>query len=75
MTNTEKIIGEIPRTDTSKIRVSVKTYEGKVRGDIRLYVQDEAGKSIPTKKGVGVPKEDFDTFLELLNKAKGELVA
>ena len=55
------------QSDTQPVMVSVSTFKGRQRVDIRRYwtnVND--GKLYPTKKGVSIPFEEFVEALDSL---------
>jgi hypothetical protein len=66
-------IGEIERTETEVVRVSTEEYKGRKYVDVRIYFENDEGEWKPTKKGVTIPPEKIDLFLDLIKKAKESL--
>lgn len=67
------IIGEIQKTGTDKIIVTVKEFKGKTYVDVRTFFENDEGEMIPTKKGVSLTPENLDELIGLLTEAKGKL--
>jgi len=67
------LIGEIQKNSIEKIRVILSEYKGYKFIDIRVYVEDDKGEWIPTKKGIAVPPDKVDEIVSLLKEAKGNL--
>lgn len=67
------IIGEIQKTGTDKIIVTVKEFKGKTYVDVRNFFENDAGEMIPTKKGVSLTPENLDELIQILNEAKKKL--
>ena len=66
-------IGEIQRTETEVVRVSMEEYKGRKYLDVRIYFANDEGEWKPTKKGVTVQPEKIDLFMDLIKKAKETL--
>ncbi len=66
-------IGEIQKTGTDKIIVTVKEFKGKTYVDVRTFFENDEGEMIPTKKGVSLTPENLDELIRLLTEAKGKL--
>jgi hypothetical protein len=45
------MLGEILKSETDKIVVSLKEYKGRKYIDVRTYFQGDDGNYLPTKKG------------------------
>jgi hypothetical protein len=67
------IIGEIQRTGTDKIIVTVKEFKGKTYIDVRTFFENDDGEMVPTKKGVSLTPENLDELIRLLAEAKKQL--
>ena len=67
------IVGEIQKTGTDKIIVTVKEFKGKTYIDVRNFFENDEGEMIPTKKGVSLTPENLDELIHLLNEAKKQL--
>ncbi|MEN6617318.1 MAG: transcriptional coactivator p15/PC4 family protein [Syntrophorhabdus sp.] len=67
------IIGEIQRTGTDKIIVTIKEFKGKTYIDVRNFFENDEGEMIPTKKGVSLTPENLDELIRILNEAKVKL--
>ena len=67
------IIGEIQRTGTDKIIVTVKEFKGKTYVDVRTFFENDDGEMVPTKKGVSLTPENLDELMRLLGEAKKQL--
>ena len=67
------IIGEIERSDSETIRITVEEYKGVKRLDIRIYYKDSEGELKPTKKGVPFKLEDIDKLSGLVSEAKNKI--
>ncbi len=66
-------IGEIERTETEVVRVSMDEYKGRKYLDVRIYFANDEGEWKPTKKGVTIQPEKIDLFMDLIKKAKETL--
>lgn len=67
------IIGEIQKTGTDRIIVTVKEFKGKTYIDVRTFFENDEGEMVPTKKGVSLTPENLDELIRLLTEAKGKL--
>ena len=66
-------IGEIQKTGTDKIIVTVKEFKGKTYIDVRNFFENDEGEMVPTKKGVSLTPENLDELIHLLGEAKKNL--
>ena len=66
-------IGEIGRTETEVVRVSVEEYKGRKYLDVRIYFESDEGEWKPTKKGVTIQPDKIDLFMDLIRQAKESL--
>jgi len=67
------IIGEIQKTGTDKIIVTIKEFKGKTYVDVRNFFENDEGEMIPTKKGVSLTPENLDELINILTEAKKQL--
>jgi len=66
-------IGEIGRTETEVVRVSIEEYKGRKYVDVRIYFENDEGEWKPTKKGVTIQPDKIDLFMDLIRQAKESL--
>ncbi len=66
-------IGEIQKTGTDKIIITVKEFKGKTYVDVRNYFENDEGEMVPTKKGISLTPENLDELIQLLGEAKKNL--
>jgi hypothetical protein len=62
-------VGDIERGETEVLRVSAEEYKGRKYLDIRIYFENDQGEWKPTKKGVTIPPDKVQEFIELVKKA------
>lgn len=55
----DNVVYTFPKNRREEIRASLGEYRGHRLADVRVYVTDEDGTDIPTKKGVSVRFEDL----------------
>lgn len=68
-----KLIAEMQKNPTERIRVSIEEYRNSTFVDLRVYWQDEAGQWRPSRKGIALSSETIDEVIEALQKASKEL--
>lgn len=68
-----KLIKEIEKNSSNKIRVSLTDFKGHDFVDVRVYYEDEDGEYKPTKKGIALKPEVIPEVIEALQKAEKEL--
>ena len=68
----QKEIGSIEKGANSKVVVSLTTYRKNLYFDVREHIKTESYEG-PTKKGVRLDVEQFDDFMKLMSKLKGEI--
>lgn len=66
-------IGEIQKTGTDKIIITVKEFKGKTYVDVRNFFENDEGEMVPTKKGISLTPENLDELIRLLGEAKKNL--
>jgi hypothetical protein len=67
----EKIEGEIGRCRKGAgeiVVVSVAPFRGRLRLDVRVFWQNDAGEWLPTRKGVSIGREDCHEFARLVRE-------
>jgi hypothetical protein len=69
----QKIIKDIEKNATNKIRVSVTEFKGNNYIDLRVYYEDEAGEYKPTKKGVTFRPDQISQVIDGLLQAEKEV--
>ncbi len=67
------VVGEIQKTGTDKIIVTIKEFKGKTYVDVRNFFENDEGEMIPTKKGVSLTPENLDELINILTEAKKQL--
>ncbi len=67
------IIGEIQKTGTDKIIITVKEFKGKTYVDVRNFFENDEGEMVPTKKGISLTPENLDELIRILGEAKKSL--
>lgn len=67
------IIGEIQKTGTDRIIVTVKEFKGKTYVDVRNFFENDEGEMVPTKKGVSLTPENLDELIRILGEARKRL--
>lgn len=75
MPDENKVLAEFKRGTDSVLRVSLSVFKGRTYVDVRLYVVNDKGEAHPTKKGVTVPPDSWDSFREAVVAAGRELQA
>jgi hypothetical protein len=70
----DTIIGTVSRQRNEEIRVSIRRSQGKKVLDIRIWVQDDLGKMIPTGRGVSLSRHDWTKLRQVLEKLVRERV-
>jgi hypothetical protein len=50
-----------------EVRASLSTYHGYRLADLRVFVEDEAGNWIPTRKGLAVRVEDLPALRDAID--------
>lgn len=61
-------LGEIVKSETDKIVVSVNAYKGHRYVDVRTYFQGDDGNYLPTKKGVTFSPKFIEAMIKILKK-------
>lgn len=54
---------ELERNDLVRIRIARTKYRDHEFVDIRIYVQNDAGEFVPTKKGITLSPEQLPKFI------------
>ena len=66
----DSLITKMEKNSQEEIRFTLQEYRGTDLIDIRVYFDPGSGKRKPTKKGISVPVERFDEFMQCLKNVK-----
>ena len=66
----DRLITKMEKNTQEEIRFSLQEYRGTDLIDIRVYFESAGGQMKPTKKGISVPVDRFDEFMECLKNVK-----
>lgn len=69
------IVWEAPRGEGQRIKLAVKSYQGKAFLDLRIEWRNDAGAWCPTRKGVSVRIGEADDLAKALGTALDRVVA
>jgi hypothetical protein len=69
-----QVIGEVRRTGTETVKVSIGEWKGKTKVDVRVHYLAEDLSWQPTKKGVTFTPEGLDKAIELLIEARERIL-
>jgi hypothetical protein len=64
------LIGEIIKTSSERLRITVEEYKGNTFVDLRIYYCTDEDAWKPTKKGVAIKPATLDEVIGLLKKAQ-----
>lgn len=53
----EEVLHSFKRNEREEVKVRKTTFKGKEYLDIRVYITNQEGEEIPTKKGINLPYE------------------
>ena len=67
---TDRLITTMEKNSQEEIRFSLQEYRGTDLIDIRVYFDPGSGKRKPTRKGISIPVDRFDEFMECLKNVK-----
>lgn len=69
----DRLIADIVKNERrgERIRVAHRAYRGYRFIDLRLYVTNAAGETVPTAKGIAIPPALLPQVIEALTKALG----
>jgi hypothetical protein len=68
------VIGAVSRVREEQVRVSMRRSQGRKVLDLRIWVQDDLGKWIPTGRGMSLGPKDWIKLKEILGKLRSEKV-
>ncbi|WP_250470229.1 MULTISPECIES: transcriptional coactivator p15/PC4 family protein [unclassified Caballeronia] len=74
VTNGERVVLDIQKSATQRIRISQRWYKGREYVDIRLLVVNGAGEFVPTQKGLMMRPELLPQVIQGLTLASREAV-
>ena len=66
----DKLITRMEKNSQEEIRFSLQEYRGTELIDIRVYFDPGSGKMTPTKKGISIPLERFDEFVDCIENVR-----
>ena len=69
----QKVIKDIEKNASNKIRISLTEFKGYDLVDLRVYYEDEEGEYKPTKKGIALKPEMIPLVIEGLQEAEKEI--
>jgi hypothetical protein len=70
----DKVVMEIQKSPTQRIRIVHRWYKGHQYVDVRLMVVDAAGEFVPTQKGIMLRPELLPQVIQGLTLATREVV-
>ncbi len=70
MSEEGKTIGKV---ENGNILISIIEFKDKRYLDIRKYFADDHEELKPTKKGIALNKDQFESVLKILNEKKGDI--
>jgi len=69
---TPKLVAEFNKNASEVVRVQLTEYDGKQLLDIRVWVQNDKGDFIPTRKGITIRTEQVNSLKQAIEKAAEE---
>ena len=69
MTDTDSTIFELPKCAGQVVRLTRRDYQGYDLLDLRVFVENDKGEVVPTKKGLCIQAEQFPALVEHLQRA------
>jgi len=73
MKKAPKLVGEFNKNANETIRVRFREYDGKQLLDLRVWVQNDKGNFVPTRKGLSLRLDLVDSLKEAILKAAAEI--
>lgn len=70
----DKLVMEVQKIATQRIRISHRSYKGRQYVDIRLVVVDIEGEFVPTRQGIMLRPELLPQVIQGLTLAAQEVV-
>ncbi|MDR5776774.1 transcriptional coactivator p15/PC4 family protein [Caballeronia sp. LZ002] len=70
----DKMVMEIQKNATQRVRISHRWYKGRQYVDVRLVVVDMAGEFVPTRQGIMLRPELLAQVIQGLTLAAREVV-
>ena len=65
-----KVISQFNKNARETVQVTLNNFKGYDLLDIRVYVKDDAGNLVPTKKGISISTELIPMLKEALEKTE-----
>ncbi len=66
----QQVIGVIHKGPKQEIRISLSTFRGRTFGDLRLFVLNQQGQLVATRKGITVGVEQLDELEEAVGRLR-----
>src|SRR5688572_17036362 len=70
-TTQDTVFGTVVRQRREELRVSVRRANGRKILDIRVFVEDDLGRMIPTARGVSLSEHDWKELRQVLAQLTG----
>ena len=71
--STPKLIHEFNKNASEVVKVQLTEYDSKQLLDIRVWVQNNKGAFVPTRKGISLRIDQAETLKEAIDKAAEEI--
>jgi len=65
------LFGEFKRNSSETIRIVLSRFAGRTAIDLRCYYQDDLGSFRPTRQGITIPPDEWESDLAQLYQRKG----
>jgi len=72
-TQEPKLIAEFNKNAGEVVRIQLTEYDGKQLLDIRVWVQNDKGEFVPTRKGISLRIDLVDSLKVAIDKAVEEI--
>ena len=66
----QKLISTLEKNSIEEIRVELSEYKGQTYLNIRAWIKGDNGEYLPTRKGITLNIEHFQSLLEALKKVE-----
>jgi hypothetical protein len=64
------VVADWPRNSAEVLRLTLETYRGRNRADLRIWYRADGGELRRTRRGVPIPLEDILSIINGLRKAE-----
>ena len=68
-----KLISKFNKNSVEVVRVQLVRYDNTDLLDVRVWIQNDKGDFIPTRKGISLRLDQIDSLKEVIDKAAEEL--